>query len=225
MLKASNQGKIFSKAAHAPRFHTDSTREWTRHSGSSGSLHPDAVARTSRGGARRALAALRAAAPRCHRLRRPPSTRREGDGRAAARSPSVPPPEAILAVCFATPVCSHVRGGAEDPLPKHFRTPLPPYRIRVGILATSHSQPRYHVMCTTRPTPGLALGGQSLRLPNGSHSDRPFTGTRWVSLACLSMDAALGCGERSTLVLPFVAHSWLIRVSFVGSSVLHSSEG
>ena len=49
--------------------------------------------------------------------------------------------------------------------------------------------------------------------------------TRWVSLACLSMDAALGCGERSTLVLPFVAHSWLIRVSFVGSSVLHSSEG
>ena len=103
--------------------------------------------------------------------------------------------------------------------------PLASLCIRVGILATSHSQPRYHVMCTTRPTPGLALGGQSLRLPNGSHSDRPFTGTRWVSLACLSMDAALGCGERSTLVLPFVAHSWLIRVSFVGSSVLHSSEG
>ena len=163
----------------------------------------------------RCLTRCPAAAPRCHRLRRPPSTRREKAMAERQREVrAVPPPEAMLAVCFATPVCSHVRGGAEDPLPKHFRTPLPPYRIRVGILATSHSQPRYHVMCTTRPTPGLALGGQSLRLPDGSHSQTIHRHP--MGLTCVSQH---GCCTRVRRALntclairgSFESHSSLFR--------------
>jgi len=122
-------------------------------------------------------------------LRARPDHRREDSDDlrrlAALPSPSrfAPPVsfyQALPAVRFATPV---MRGG-------HFRNPLPP---NAAELTSRHSQPRYHVMCTTQR---LALGGHRLRLSDG----HPWA---WGSLGSLSRVSQHGCctrvrGERST---------------------------